>query len=236
MRISELSRHSGVPTTTIKFYIREGLLPAGTRSHRNQATYGEGHLQRLDLICTLRDVAGLSLDVVRKVLEQVDGPWGESDPVGAALEVIYRVPERDRAAAEQAEYGRVRAEIEKLVQGIHWIVSSDVLPESHRYIDNLTDSILQLRRYIDPDLPIESLTGFAEVAWRLSELVYATGEDRVPRPGDDLVDPTRTAILGTLLIEPLLMALVRTALATRSARISRGMPLPEPRDERRVPR
>ena len=36
MRISELSRHSGVPTTTIKFYIREGLLPAGTRSHRNQ--------------------------------------------------------------------------------------------------------------------------------------------------------------------------------------------------------
>ncbi|TDJ33347.1 MAG: MerR family transcriptional regulator [Gammaproteobacteria bacterium] len=39
----------GVPTTTIKFYIHENLLPAGTRSHRNQATYGEDHLRRLDM-------------------------------------------------------------------------------------------------------------------------------------------------------------------------------------------
>ena len=107
---------------------------------------------------------------------------------------------------------------------------SSLLPSSHRYVDNLTDSVLQLRKYIDPDFSTEALAGFAECAWRLSEQVYATGEDRVPRPGDDLVDPTRAAILGTLLLEPLLMALIRTALAARSARISAGLPLPEARD------
>ena len=72
MRISELSRHSGVPVTTIKFYIREGLLPAGERSHRNQASYSEVHLRKLDLIRALREVAGLSLDVVRGVIEQIE--------------------------------------------------------------------------------------------------------------------------------------------------------------------
>jgi DNA-binding transcriptional MerR regulator len=230
MRISELSRHSGVPTTTIKFYIREGLLPAGTRSHRNQATYDEDHLRRLDLIRPLREVAGLSLATVRNVLEQVGKPWGEADPVGAALAVIYRVPERERSSAEQAEYARVRAEIEKLVEGLHWMVSEGILFATHRYIDNLTDSVLQLRKHVDPEFPTSALASFAEFAWDLSEQVYAVGEHRVPRPGDDIVDPTRSAILGTLLLEPMLMALVRSALAARSARISAGLPLPPARD------
>ncbi len=94
----------------------------------------------------------------------------------------------------------------------------------------MTDSTLQLRKYIDPDFSTDVLTGFAQWAWGLSEQIYAAGEDRVPRPGDDMVDPTRAAILGTLLIEPMLMALVRTALAARSVRISADMPLPPARE------
>mgnify|MGYP006166768185 CR=1 FL=1 len=46
MRISELSRHSGISISSIKFYIREGVLPAGERSQRNQAQYSEDHLRR----------------------------------------------------------------------------------------------------------------------------------------------------------------------------------------------
>jgi DNA-binding transcriptional MerR regulator len=230
MKISELSRLSGVPSTTIKFYIREGLIPAGTRSHRNQATYNEDHLRRLGLIQTLREIAGLSLDVVRNVLSEVGKPWGEADPVGAALGAIYRVPERERSSAEQAEYTRVRGEIEKLVEGLHWMVSKDLLSTSHHYVDNLTDSLLQMRRYIDPEFPIEALSRFAEGAWGLSEQVFAVFEDHHPRPSDDIVNPTSSAILGTLLLEPMLMALTRTALAAYSARISAGLPLPSSRD------
>ena len=39
MRIGELSRLSGVPVATIKYYLREGLLPPGVHSHPNQANY-----------------------------------------------------------------------------------------------------------------------------------------------------------------------------------------------------
>ena len=40
MRLAELSRRSGASRSTVKFYIREGLLPAGNPQARNQATYG----------------------------------------------------------------------------------------------------------------------------------------------------------------------------------------------------
>ena len=47
-------------------------------------------------------------------------------------------------------------------------------------------------------------------------------------PGDDLVAPTRSAVLGTLLSEPLVLGLLRTANAMRSIRRSEGLPLPRP--------
>ena len=65
MRIAELSRQSGVPVPTIKYYLREGLLPAGELTSPNQASYGETHLRRLRLEenaitdAAARDIAGL---------------------------------------------------------------------------------------------------------------------------------------------------------------------------------
>src|SRR2546430_15817976 len=47
VRISDLSRQTGVPTATIKFYLREHLLPPGAMTARNQADYGSGHLRRV---------------------------------------------------------------------------------------------------------------------------------------------------------------------------------------------
>ncbi|MFD9739618.1 MerR family transcriptional regulator [Umezawaea sp. NPDC059074] len=68
MRISELSRTSGVPVPTIKYYLREGLLPSGERTGRNQADYGDEHLRRLKLVRALVDVGGLSIAAVGEVI------------------------------------------------------------------------------------------------------------------------------------------------------------------------
>ena len=37
MRISELARRSGLPVATVKYYLREGLLPAGEPTAATQA-------------------------------------------------------------------------------------------------------------------------------------------------------------------------------------------------------
>jgi hypothetical protein len=48
----------------------------------------------------------------------------------------------------------------------------------------------------------------------------------VPRRGDPLIDPTRRAVLGTILFERVFAALRRAATAMRSMRTTEGLPLP----------
>ena len=72
MRISELSTRSGIAVPTIKFYLRETLLPAGAALSANQADYDDSHVRRLHLIRALIDVGGLSVASARAVIEAVD--------------------------------------------------------------------------------------------------------------------------------------------------------------------
>jgi len=87
VRIGELSAASGVPLPTVKYYLREGLLPAGERTARNQADYGPEHVARLRLIRALIEVGGLSIADTRSVLAASDDPGLRLDEVmGAAHE------------------------------------------------------------------------------------------------------------------------------------------------------
>ncbi|MDD5170725.1 MAG: MerR family transcriptional regulator, partial [Syntrophales bacterium] len=47
MRISELSDGAQTPTTTIKYYLRKGLLPTPIRTGKTMSYYTEDHLQKL---------------------------------------------------------------------------------------------------------------------------------------------------------------------------------------------
>ncbi|ANG85126.1 MerR family transcriptional regulator [Microbacterium aurantiacum] len=74
MRISELSHASGIPVASIKFYIREGMLPRGASTSATSADYGDEHLARLRLIQALSEVRALPLARVKEILDLVDHP------------------------------------------------------------------------------------------------------------------------------------------------------------------
>lgn len=65
--IGELSKRTGVPVKTLRFYSDEGLLPPTGRTARGYRLYGDASVMRLDLIRTLRE-AGLGIDRIRAVL------------------------------------------------------------------------------------------------------------------------------------------------------------------------
>src|SRR5271156_3340795 len=104
MKVSELSQKSAVPVPTIKFYIREGLLPAGTPTGKNQADYREKHVERLSLIRALQDDAGLSLETIARALRAAD--TAREDFVIAAIDALGsgkgQGPDVDEAAFERA--------------------------------------------------------------------------------------------------------------------------------------
>ncbi|MBP2049813.1 DNA-binding transcriptional MerR regulator [Streptomyces griseochromogenes] len=72
MRLSELSERAGVSLATIKYYLREGLLPPGERVSATQADYGSGHLRRLLLVRALIQVGRVPVAGAREVLATVD--------------------------------------------------------------------------------------------------------------------------------------------------------------------
>ncbi|MCO1576496.1 MerR family transcriptional regulator [Crossiella sp. SN42] len=84
MRMAELSAESGVPVGTIKFYLREQLLPPGERTSPNQAQYTEAHVRRLKLVRALIETGGCSVAEVRRVVESLDSGAGLFDTLGAA--------------------------------------------------------------------------------------------------------------------------------------------------------
>ena len=231
MRLAELSRRSGVARSTIKFYLREGLVPAGSPQGRNQALYDERHLERLRLIRALREVAGLSLEVVGRVAGELDrahvqGWESDADPIGEAFRAMYAPPPRVRSAEDQVEYEKARAEVLALMGGLPWTLPQ----EGYYFADELADAVLELRRYLYPDYPIAALAFYAQEAWRLSEREFAQAHRgaRVPERarGDDIAEPTRRAILATVLFERIFGALRRCANSMRSMRIGLGLEVP----------
>ncbi|MEE1621517.1 MerR family transcriptional regulator [Zafaria sp. Z1313] len=80
MKLSELAAHTGASTASLKFYLREGLLPPGEAVHATLADYGQRHVDRVEMIRALRSVAGLSIGALRGVVERID--------VGDPLELL----------------------------------------------------------------------------------------------------------------------------------------------------
>lgn len=54
MKMQDLERATGVGRETIRFYIREGLLPQPERPNRNVAWYDEAFVARVGLIKELQ--------------------------------------------------------------------------------------------------------------------------------------------------------------------------------------
>lgn len=72
MRIMELEEKSGVPRTTIHFYLRHGLLHPPRKTGRTMAYYDETHLQRLRTISQLKKGGRLPLSLLKEKVEAAD--------------------------------------------------------------------------------------------------------------------------------------------------------------------
>lgn len=85
MRLDDLARVAGVPTTTVRLYQAKGLLP-GPRLVGRTGYYDDSHLTRLRLIAKLQD-EGFSLAGVRRVLEA----WEQGRDIDALVGVERQV-------------------------------------------------------------------------------------------------------------------------------------------------
>ena len=85
MKIGDLSTASSTPVETIRYYERQGLLPAPGRTQGNFRVYEAPHLERLQFIRYCRSL-DMSLDEVRVLLRSKDAPGEDCGDVNALLD------------------------------------------------------------------------------------------------------------------------------------------------------
>ncbi|MEY9872086.1 DNA-binding transcriptional MerR regulator [Streptacidiphilus sp. MAP12-33] len=211
MRISELSRRSGVSVPTIKYYIREELLPGGRLTSPNQADYDEQHLRRLRLIRALIGVRGLSVDATRQVLSALAEQQSSQHIVlGLALGVIPAAgPDRAAAEREPTEHEPTKQDgaVDALMRELGWRVY-DGSPARAVLADTLA-SLQEFGVALD-------WTGLLPYA-RLAEQTARLDLDALEGAPDPLEMAERAVVL-TALLEPALLALRRLAQEDESAR------------------
>lgn len=96
MKIGELAALSSTGVETIRYYEREGLLPAPARSESNYRVYEPEHVERLRFIRHCRGL-DMSLDEVRVLLGFRDQPRDACGDVEAVLDAhIGHVTDRIR--------------------------------------------------------------------------------------------------------------------------------------------
>ncbi|SDT47247.1 MerR HTH family regulatory protein [Pseudarthrobacter equi] len=72
MQLKELSEVTGTSAASIKYYLREGLLPPGESVHATRASYTADHVKRLELIRSLRQIVGLNIEQIRSIVKMAD--------------------------------------------------------------------------------------------------------------------------------------------------------------------
>ncbi|RQP24219.1 MerR family transcriptional regulator [Piscinibacter terrae] len=70
MRIGELADRTGLAPSAIRFYEREGLMPAAKRQANGYRVYGEADVERLAIL-SLSQSFGLSLTQIRTAFDKV---------------------------------------------------------------------------------------------------------------------------------------------------------------------
>ena len=97
MRIGDLAESTGTAVETIRFYEREGLIPAAQRADNNYRVYTAAHAERLAFIRHCRNL-DMTLDEIRTLLRLRDAPLQDCGEVNAVLDehighVTHRIRE-----------------------------------------------------------------------------------------------------------------------------------------------
>ncbi|MEU6841546.1 MerR family transcriptional regulator [Streptomyces sp. NPDC046716] len=209
MRLAELSERGGVPVGTIKYYLREGLLPPGRRLSKTQAEYGEAHLRRLNLVRALIQVGRVPVATAREVLRHVDDDsLGTTFRLGAAM---WSLPQPPEAPADDPLTAEVTEAVDWCLGEVGWEHAREIgaLSPSYRQLITTVATVVRLGYASDPAI----LLAYAR---RMDEVARLDMERLDDLAGD--AEKAELVVAAALLFEPVLLALRRLAQEEHSTR------------------
>jgi DNA-binding transcriptional MerR regulator len=211
MLMAELSRRSGVPVATIKYYLREGLLAPGTPTAATRAEYDDTHLRRLRLIRALIEVGEVPVATIRYILGRVDD---ESVAVHDMFGTVQYAlgPHVTPPPEPDPEWQAATAEVSALIDELGWRITPRAPARAL-----LAASIVALHR-ADAAPRGLSLRTYAEAMARLAALEVPSVAGSEPAGPKSRAESAESAVVGIVLYERILIALRRLAEEDASSR------------------
>lgn len=203
MLLSELAEASGASAASIKYYRREGLLPPGRHVTATRQDYGTAHLERLQLIQVLREVAEAPIARIRRLTAVLDDP---AQPLIRALAEAQTITLGvDEQQAQ--EYGTEHPSIAPLLEHLSW---PDIDSAPRRALDQLLHSLdswgapthlEMVQRYAAPMAEIAR----ADVAWMQNLPRHSSAGEPARSPSDDVL--VMRAVAGSIAYDRLVQLL-----------------------------
>ncbi|MET7425612.1 MerR family transcriptional regulator [Dactylosporangium sp. NPDC005555] len=206
MNIGELSRLSGLPVKTIRYYSDVGLVPEADRSPAGYRRYDHDSLVRLDFVRTLREL-GLDIATIKRVLERGEDLGAVAAAHAEALGVQIRVLRLRRAALRAVSRREpTPAELDRMTR-----IARAGTDERRRIVDEFFDSIFAgiaetpqaaqftaRMRSVSPDLPDDptdaQVDAWIELAGMLREQDFRARLQEMSKrsfdPGERRLTPT----------------------------------------------
>jgi DNA-binding transcriptional MerR regulator len=202
VRISELSEATGVAVHTLKYYLREGLLMPGRPTSRTRAEYGGEHVERVRLVRALVEHGGVPIAGVRAILEALGAPPPSRHDLFGVASCALPAPAADHP---------VDGDAAALVADLGWHVTPDApalrsLSAALRAAEHAGVGLspAMLHRYA------RAMQGVADIDLTVAERATTAQE------------ALRIVVLGTVMIDPVLVALRRVAQEAVSAQRAAG--------------
>lgn len=217
MLLQELSAVSGCSVASIKYYRREGLLPPGERLTATRQEYGAAHLERLQLIQVLREIADAPIARIRRLTRLLDDP---EVPTIRALEEAQSIslgvePDDARPGGDGSDLKRPEhTSVATLLARQDW---PDIDSVPRRALNDLLHTLEGWEMPADPD----TLQRYAEpmtVIARGDVEYLQGGAEPGSAPSDDVV--VLRAVAGTIAFDRLvqvLRALGHTSLSVQAS-------------------
>jgi DNA-binding transcriptional MerR regulator len=206
MNIGELSRLTGLPVKTIRYYSDVGLVPEAERSRSGYRRYDHGSLVRLEFVRTLREL-GLDIATIRQVLDRGADLREVAAAHAEALGTQIRVLKLRRAALRAAaRRDATPVDLERLAR-----VAQAGADERRRIVDDFFDSIFsdisdsaESRRFttglrsVSADLPDEPTDEQVDAWIELAEMLRDEGfRDRLREMGRRSFAPGAPRVVPT---------------------------------------
>lgn len=137
MKMKQLSQASGLPVSTVKFYMAKGLLPKPDKEKPNVVYYDEAFLKRLLVIKNMRS-EGLSIKSIKSILEKYPfekvSDWDDFKNKAREKET-HELEEEERLAAMSDEERRTQEILEAAfrifsIKGYHNTTMDDIAQEA----------------------------------------------------------------------------------------------------------